>query len=181
MIEFRQLNIEDKHYFNEMARLLKEAFEDYHDEKETIKELETMLQEDQIIIVALKASTVIGFIGAQRQYKQTGYELHPLVVKEAYRFNGIGKALVSRLEEAVLKRGGIMLYLGTDDEDYKTSLSQVDLFEDPFTAIKTIENYKNHPYSFYLKQGYKIVGVMPDANGLRKPDIMMAKRLIPFK
>ena len=35
-----------------------------------------------------------------------------------------------------------------------------------------------HPYEFYVKMGYKIVGVIPDANGIGKPDIWMAKRVI---
>jgi aminoglycoside 6'-N-acetyltransferase I len=30
---------------------------------------------------------------------------------------------------------------------------------------------------FYQKLGYVIVGVIPDANGPGKPDIMMAKRV----
>jgi hypothetical protein len=33
-------------------------------------------------------------------------------------------------------------------------------------------------YEFYQKQGYVIVGVMPDANGLGKPDILMAKSVV---
>ncbi|EPU1074472.1 aminoglycoside N-acetyltransferase AAC(6')-Ia, partial [Klebsiella pneumoniae] len=41
----------------------------------------------------------------------------------------------------------------------------------------TIKNIKNHPYEFYQKCGYSIVGVIPDANGKRKPDIWMWKKI----
>jgi aminoglycoside 6'-N-acetyltransferase I len=59
-----------------------------------------------------------------------------------------------------------------------TSWSGVDLYGvDLWKAIANIQNYKNHPYSFYENCGYKIVGVVPDANGFGKPDIMMAKRV----
>ena len=70
-----------------------------------------------------------------------------------------------------------MIYLGTDDERFQTSLSEGDLFENTFEKIENIINYHNHPYEFYQKIGYKIVGVLPDANGAKKPDIIMAKRL----
>jgi len=40
-----------------------------------------------------------------------------------------------------------------------------------------IQNIGGHPYKFYEKTGYKIVGVFPDANGVGKPDIWMAKRV----
>lgn len=33
------------------------------------------------------------------------------------------------------------------------------------------------PHGFYEKLGFMIVGVMPDANGIGKPDIYMAKRV----
>jgi len=33
------------------------------------------------------------------------------------------------------------------------------------------------PFEFYQKCGFVIVGVVPDANGLGKPDILMAKRV----
>jgi aminoglycoside 6'-N-acetyltransferase I len=45
----------------------------------------------------------------------------------------------------------------------------VDLRPDDESAI--------HPYEFYQKLGYVIVGVIPDANGPGKPDILMAKSL----
>lgn len=84
---------------------------------------------------------------------------------------------MAALEEEVYKQGGIIIYLGTDDEDGKTSLSEGDLFEDTYEKIKNIRNLDRHPYAFYEKQGYKIVGVFPDANGFGKPDIWMAKRI----
>ena len=39
-------------------------------------------------------------------------------------------------------------------------------------------NWNLHPYEFYQKQGFVIIGVMPDANGLGKPDILMAKSVV---
>ncbi len=75
------------------------------------------------------------------------------------------------------ERGGITVYLGTDDEDNMTSLSNTDLYTNLSEKIVKIKNLKRHPYEFYQKQGYAIVGVIPDANGIGKPDILMAKRV----
>jgi len=35
----------------------------------------------------------------------------------------------------------------------------------------------SHAFLFYQKVGYVVTGVMPDANGLGKPDIFMSKRV----
>ncbi len=74
-------------------------------------------------------------------------------------------------------RGGLTVRLGTDDEDGMTSLSGCDLYHNLWEQIAHIQNLKGHPYEFYQKCGYTIIGVMPDANGRGKPDIIMGKRI----
>jgi len=39
---------------------------------------------------------------------------------------------------------------------------------------------KQHPYEFYQKQGFVIIGVMPDANGIGKLDILMTKSVVRY-
>ncbi len=75
-----------------------------------------------------------------------------------------------------------MLYLsnkplGSDDEDNMTSLSGVDLYENLWEKVHNIRNLKNHPFEFYQKMGYVITGVVIDANGIGRPDILMSKRV----
>jgi len=42
---------------------------------------------------------------------------------------------------------------------------------------RRIRNLRRHPYGFYQKLGFALVGVLPDANGPGRPDIFMAKRV----
>lgn len=143
-------------------------------------EVITCLEEGKVALVAVDRGVVIGFIGAMPQYGTTGWELHPLVVARSCRQQGIGRQLVLALEAIVAQRGGITVYLGSDDEFGKTSLSGCDLYDQLWERISTIQNLKDHPYAFYQKMGYQIVGVIPDANGFGKPDIWLARRIQPW-
>jgi aminoglycoside 6'-N-acetyltransferase I len=98
-------------------------------------------------------------------------------VREDCRRQGIGRALVADLEARVRERGATTLWLGTDDEDGRTSLAKTDLYPDPLQHLAAIRNLRRHPYGFYEKLGFVVVGVLPDANGFGKPDILMAKRV----
>ena len=165
---------------DDAADILREAFPWCYDGKNADKKIKRMLSKRRISLVALLktdiSQQVAGVISAIPQYGITGWELDPLAVLKEYQGLGIGKLLVKILEDEVVKRGGVMIYLGSDDEHGTTTLYGVDLFEDTFEKIKNIE-CKGHPFPFYEKMGYKIVGVFPDANGIGKPDIWMAKRL----
>lgn len=141
------------------------------------EEVVRFLEEERIALVALEGDRVVGFVGAIPQYGRTGFELHPLMVAKDFQSRGMGTALVKALEKEVRDTGGLLLYLGCDDEFHQTSLSDTDLFVDTFGKIERIENLSMHPFSFYQKVGFTIVGVIPDANGVGKPDIIMAKRV----
>ena len=90
---------------------------------------------------------------------------------------GIGRKPVGALEKALSERGVLTVFLGTDDERFATSLSDGNLFENLYEKMANVRNYKGHPYEFYEKAGYQIVGVIPNANGWNKPDIIMAKNI----
>ena len=81
------------------------------------------------------------------------------------------------LIQQVRFRGGSTIYLGADDENDRTSLGGVDLYLDPLGVAARIQKLGRHPFEFYRKVGFVIVGVLPDANGFGKPDIFMAKRV----
>lgn len=171
------LTKDDLTYLDAGATLLRQAFPQAY-ASSARQEMETCLQEGKIALGAIEEGQLVGFVGAMPQYGQTGWELHPLVVDPGYRRRGYGRDLCLALEEKVKVKGCLTLFLGSDDEDQSTSLSDTDLYEDTFTKIENIKNYKNHAYEFYMAIGYKIVGVIPDANGRGKPDIWLAKGLM---
>ena len=120
-----------------------------------------------------------GWAGAQAGYNGHVWELHPMVVDEAMRGRGVGRALTEAIEDEASRQGVSTLWLGTDDENEMTSLGGRDLYPDPLEALAGIRNVKRHPYEFYQRLGFKLVGVVPDANGRGKPDILMEKAVRP--
>jgi aminoglycoside 6'-N-acetyltransferase I len=51
------------------------------------------------------------------------------------------------------------------------------VYPDVLDRLRSIKNIREHPFEFYLKVGYQLVGLIPDANGFGRPDILMAKRV----
>ena len=183
MMQIIDLNEEDSEHLEQVATLLMDGFSDtgsdaWRTSVGALGSVRESLQEGRISRVALENSgKVAGWIAGHANYGGRVWELHPLVVRRDCRGQGIGRALVNDFEEQVRLRGGSTLYLGTDDENDRTSLGGVDLYPDPLTAAAQIQNVGRHPFEFYRKLGFVIVGVLPDANGFGKPDIFMAKRV----
>jgi aminoglycoside 6'-N-acetyltransferase I len=172
----------DEEIVRQAASLLVEGFKDHWPDAwpsmdDALKEVRGSVGEGRISRVALgEDGTVCGWIGGIASYGGNVWELHPLVVRPDLQRRGIGRALVADLESRVRERGALTLWLGTDDEANMTTLSGVDLYPDILEHLAKIRNLRGHPYSFYQKLGFSLIGAMPDANGPGKPDIYMAKR-----
>lgn len=159
----------------ELAELLAEAFPHCYGDC-TMEDMGEYLEEERIAFAAVEDGHLVGFVGAMPQYDHA-WELHPLAVRKGFKNRGIGTKLVRALEQECAARGVLTVYLGADDEFGATSLGGTDLFENTYEKIQNVKNYKGHPFEFYQKLGYRIVGVIPDANGEGKPDIFMARRI----
>lgn len=182
-MKITSLSLEDELLIGQAAQLLVDAFREHWPDawptlEDGLKEVHEMLESERICRVAVdEQGNLLGIIGGIPGYDGNVWELHPLAVQPSQQGQGIGRALVEDLEGQVRAKGGLTITLGSDDEDDMTSLSNVDLYENLWEKIRDIHNYKNHPIAFYQKLGYVITGVVPDANGKGKPDILMAKRI----
>ena len=172
------LRPDDEAAISQIAELLMRAFPGWQETvEEAREEVRESLAEENLSLVARRDDKILGWIGGIPTY-DFAWELHPLVVHEDARGLGVGTALVAALEERVRARGALTLYLGSDDDGDTpgTSLWGKDLYPDPLVHAAQIEVI-SHPVSFYRRLGYTVIGVIPDANGPGKPDIILGKNL----
>jgi len=177
------LSPDQESLIQQAAELLVDAFREHWPDawptvEEGLKEVHEMLETGRICRIAVgKNGDLMGIIGGIPGYDGKVWELHPLAVQPSLHGQGIGRALVRDFEEQVRATGALTITLGSDDEDGMTTLANVDLYEDLWEKVREIRNLKNHPFEFYQKLGYVITGVVIDANGVGKPDILMSKRV----
>jgi aminoglycoside 6'-N-acetyltransferase I len=133
---------------------------------------------ERLAVAAVEGETLVGWIGAIRQYA-AAWELHPLVVVPAWQRCGYGTALVKALEQEAARAGVCTIWVGSDDDFGGTNLFGADLYPDVLDKLGRIAPASGHPYVFYQRLGYTVVGVLPDVNGIGRHDILMAKRIGP--
>lgn len=165
----------------QMARLLVDGFRvvapsAWATFAEALEEVHEILAKGFCRAALDDAGAVVGWVGGQYSYGMV-WELHPLVVDPTRQGQGIGRTLVVDFEEQVRGRGGLTVMLGSDDEIDRTTLSGVDLYDNLPGHLANAKGSPPHPLEFYRSLGYTIIGVVPDANGYGKPDILLAKRV----
>lgn len=146
-----------------------------------LAEVHEALEDGKIARAALdEDGALLGWIGGIPTYDGNVWELHPLVVRADRRRGGVGRALVEDLAARARERGGLTLWVGSDDFGDATSLGGVDVYPDPLAHLAALTDRRGHPFAFYRKVGFALAGIVPDANGLGRPDILLAKRLVPW-
>ncbi len=179
----RPLTAADQPLFESIARLLLDGFrarwpDAYPDLAAALDEVRESLDDGRISLVLLNDDErPVGWVAAESQYGGHTWELHPLVVDSAWQGQGLGRLLVTAVEQAAWARGATTLWVASDDETGLTSLHNTDLYPDPLAHLSRLDDRGGHPFGFYRRLGFALVGVLPDANGPGKPDIFLAKRL----
>lgn len=165
----------------EAARILMEALAHvpsaWHDWPSAIEEVDSFVTDsERFALGAFDGDELRGWIGAIRQSEHV-WELHPLAVDPPHQRQGWGTRLVRALEDEARAAGVVTIWLGTDDDFGGTNLYGRDLYPDVLGTLAQLVETEGHPFRFYERLGFSVVGVMPDANGFGKHDILMAKRV----
>jgi aminoglycoside 6'-N-acetyltransferase I len=164
----------------EAARILREAIRgpSYKQAGEAEAEVARFFgNPDRFAIAAIDGADLIGWVGGVRDYP-TSLQLHPLVVDPPRHRRGVGRKLVAALEAQAVAEGYLAVHLGADDEFGGTNLFEIDAFPDPLATLAMIApSAQGHAFFFYRRLGFIPVGIIPDANGFGRPDLLLSKRL----
>jgi aminoglycoside 6'-N-acetyltransferase I len=165
-----------------ISEFLPECFKKYAptwlpDNEACLNQIYSSLDSDRVSRVVLNEDDhPIGWIGAVAD--EDTWEIHPIAVSPHHQRSGIGRLLVADIENLAREAGAVSVWAGTSDETNSTSFSRVDLYKEPAKAFENIEAPEDHPVNFWLKAGYSVVGVLPDEEGLGKPGIHLARRIV---
>lgn len=172
----------DTTHINEVAEFVYRCFEKYAPDwlpnvaacHEEIKESFATGRRSRVLLD--DQGRAIGWIGAIADNNL--WEIHPIAVSPTSQRNGYGKMLVEDVVTLVREAGAVSVWAGTSDETNSTSFSKLDLYNNPSVAFQNIEAPSDHPVRFWLTTGFSLVGVMPDEEGLGKPGIHFARRVV---
>jgi aminoglycoside 6'-N-acetyltransferase I len=149
----------------------------WHDMASARAEVSTFVgNQERLAIAAVDGGRLRGWIGAIR-HSRHAWELHPLVVDPAHQRRGCGTLLVTALEDAARRACICTIWLGADDDFGGTNLFGVDVYPDVLGYLRRLTSTGKHPYTFYRRLGYALVGLLPDVDGPGRHDILMAKRI----
>jgi aminoglycoside 6'-N-acetyltransferase I len=139
-------------------------------------EVDECFSADRVAFGVTLDGDLAGWVGAIK-HSEPLWELHPIAVRPDAHRRGVGRLLVETLEDEAERQGALTISLGTDDEFGGTNLFGTDVYPTPLEHLTQLRVVTAHPYQFFERLGFSIVGVIPDANGPGKHDILMAKRV----
>ena len=182
MSQIEDLTSNDPERIEQVATFLPACFQQYspnwlRDRAACLEEIEESFAADRRSRVLLDDQrTAVGWIGAITD--EHLWEIHPIAVSPDAQRLGHGRRLVDDICQLAKDHGAVAIWAGTSDETSSTSFSKMDLYTDAAKAMGPFDAPSDHPLWFWSKMGFAIVGVQPDEEGLGKPGIHFAKRLM---
>lgn len=131
---------------------------------------------DTISLAALIDDEVLGWIAGKR-YRTHGFRITHCVVHPDVHRLGIGRRMAIAFESAAQDAGALIVHASMIDSACSTSLGGRDLFPGLLSRTVNEQDDVNHPVIFFLCCGYELAGVLPDAYGWGKPELIVAKRV----
>lgn len=126
--------------------------------------------------VLVEDGQAVAWIGAFED--EHAWEIHPIAVAPGAQRNGYGLRLVDDVIELARAAGAVSVWAGTSDETGSTSFSALDLYANPAAAFGPWTAHPEYPVNFWFKTGFSLVGVLPDDEGLGKPGLHFARRIV---
>lgn len=176
-MKLKELTIFNK-YAKACAEILRQTYPEDYDAPQSKETILHLLKGKNRLFIAEESERVIAFVGVLRHVFPYAYQIEPLIVKEPFRGQGVGGRLLELIEFKLKDEGVRTLFITGPDTTGETSLYNKDLFDGEGIVhhLSTVD-YGHEALSFYTKRGYQVSGVIPEANGAGKPEIMLAKRI----
>ena len=178
-VEYRQVFFGDHPpSVDAAADILVAAFDDRSPAWRTISAAHATITDfaegEHIAFGAFAGTSLVGWIGATPRYNGNVWEIELIAVMPNWQRFGIGTALVQILIPAVRHAGCQTLCVWCDAESNSTSVGGINLYPHPLDALSRLISGPRHAGGFYEHIGFVRCGILPDANGPGKPDILYA-------
>lgn len=150
---------------------------------EALAEVHEALGADRVALAAVGDDRLLGWVGASPTgYGRLTWELHPVAVDPRAQGAGVGAALVRELLEGLAAREVGTVLASCPDTDGATSIGGVNLFPGVLDHLRMLDDRRTlegrrHPRGFLQRFGFEVVGVVPDATGPGRHDILLAAQV----
>lgn len=173
------LSQEDAALLRGVADLLVVAFAPIY-EGDVTRALADVVQfapEDLSLIARDGDGQPIGWLRAEHFKRQASAEIKLVAVHPSRRRQRVGQTLVRAAEERMRAVGCVTMLATVGDTRGRTNLYGVDVTADAPRLLAAFHCHADHPAGFFLRVGYRLVGVLPDAYGPGKHDLTLARRI----
>jgi aminoglycoside 6'-N-acetyltransferase I len=133
--------------------------------------------EDLSLVARDPEGTPIGWLRAEHFGGQASAEIKLVAVHPMRRRQGVARTLVMAAEEQMRSHDCVTMLATVGDTRGRTSLYGIDVTEDAPHLLADFHCQADHPAGFFLRIGYRPVGLLPDAYGPGKHDLTLARRI----